>query len=63
MDTDKRQAEELIVGFDVKSPTDSSVEASALGKTVIAIDAILRDLHDEFAQDSEILGVCPSNGL
>jgi len=55
MDTDERQAEELVVGFDVKSPTDSSVEASALGKTVIATDAILRDLHDEFAQDSEIL--------
>jgi hypothetical protein len=55
MDTDERQAEELVVGFDVKSPTDSSVEALALGKTVIAIDAILRDLHDEFAQDSEIL--------
>lgn len=55
MDTDERQAEELVVGFDVKSPTDSSVEASALGKTVIATDAILRELHDEFAQDSEII--------
>ena len=55
MDKDERQAEELVVGFDVKSPTDSSVEASALGKTIIAIDSILRDLHDEFAQDSEIL--------
>jgi hypothetical protein len=55
MDTDERQSEELVIGFDVKSPTDSSVEAAALGKTVIATDAILRELHDEFAQDSEIL--------
>ncbi len=55
MATDERQVEELVVAFDVKSPTDSSVEASALGKTVIATDAILRDLHDEFAQDSELL--------
>lgn len=55
MDTDKRQVEELVVGFDVKSPTDSSVDASALGKTVIAIDSILRELHDEFAQNTEIL--------
>lgn len=55
MDSDERQVEEIVVGFDVKSPTDSRVEASALGKTVIATDAILRDLHGEFAKDSEIL--------
>lgn len=55
MDTQGRQAEELIIGFDVKSPTDSSVEASAVGKTVIATDAILKELHDEFAQNTEIL--------
>lgn len=55
MDTNERQSEEIVVGFDVKSPTDSSVEATALGKTVIATDAILRELHDEFEQDSEIL--------
>lgn len=55
MDTQGRQAEELIIGFDVKSPTDPSVEASAVGKTVIATDAILKELHDEFAQNTEIL--------
>ena len=55
MDTQGRQAEDLVIGFDVKSPTDSSVEASALGKTVIAIDSILKELHDEFAQNTEIL--------
>ncbi len=55
MDTREKQTEEIVVGFDIKSTTDSSVEALALGKTVIATDAILRDLHDEFAQDSEII--------
>lgn len=54
MDTQGKQAEELVIGFDVKSPTDSSVEAAAVGKTIIATDAILRELHDEFAQNSEI---------
>ena len=49
------QAEELIIGFDVKSTTDSRVDASAVGKTVVATDAVLRELHDEFEQNSELL--------
>lgn len=51
----EQQAEEVIIGFDVKSTTDDSVDASAVGKIVIATDAIFRELHDEFKQNSELL--------
>jgi len=51
----KEETEELIIGFDVEEPKDSRVDASSLGKTVIATDSILRELHEEFGKNSELL--------
>ena len=51
----KEETEELIIGFDVEDPKDSRVDASALGNTVIATDSILRELHEEFGENSELL--------
>jgi hypothetical protein len=51
----EEQKEELILQFDVESGTEPRVNASAVGKSIAAIDAIFSDLHEEFKKNSELL--------
>lgn len=55
MEKQEEQKEELILQFDVESDTVPQVNASAVGKSITAADAILRELHEEFKKNSELL--------